>query len=221
MSDGRDAERGAAAPATPAALARALASLLLAEFDLRRPGRAVIGVAGELGSGKSVTATGLAGALGDAGVPAGVLHQDDYFHRPPRTNHEHRCLDLRHVGPHEVNLALLQAHVAAFRSGAAGVQAPRVDYPGNRFVTQQVDFSPLAALVVEGTYVLQLDDLDVRIFLTATHHDTRERRRARNRDIDAPIVDQVLAIEHALIAPQVERAHVVIDRDFTIARRPR
>jgi uridine kinase len=44
-----------------------------------------------------------------------VLHQDDYFVRPPRTNHAHRVRDLRAVGPHEVDLARLAAHVAAFR----------------------------------------------------------------------------------------------------------
>lgn len=201
------------------ALARALASLLLADVALRREGRVVIGVAGESGSGKSVTATGLARELDAAGIPTGVLHQDDYFHRPPHTNHEHRCLDLRHVGPHEVNLTLLQSHVEAFRAGRDDVTAPLVDYPANRFVTQRFDFARLAALVVEGTYVLRLDDVDVRVFLTATHRDTLERRRARNRDIDAPIIDEILAIEHALIAPQVESAHVVIDRDFAIVRR--
>jgi uridine kinase len=78
---------------------------------------------------------------------------------------------------------------------------------------------PLAnadVLVVEGTYVFQLADADVRIFLEATHEDTAERRRLRNRDVDAPIVDQVLAIEHALIAPQVRQADIVIDREFRI-----
>jgi hypothetical protein len=87
-------------------------------------------------------------------------------------------------------------------------------------VTQRHDFSPLAVLVVEGTYVLGLADLDVRVFLAATHVDTAERRRARGRDHHEPFVDVVLGIEHALIAPQAASADVVIDRDFRIVRRP-
>ncbi len=69
-------------------------------------------------------------------------------------------------------------------------------------------------LIIEGTYVLPLKDMDIRIFLRATHEETRERRRARNRDIDAPIVDSVLRIEHTVISPQMQLADIVIDRDF-------
>jgi uridine kinase len=145
-----------------------------------------------------------------------VLHQDDYFHRPPRTNHEHRLRDLRRVGPHEVNLQLLASHVAAFRGARDGVTGPRVDYPANRFVTRRLDFAGVAVLIVEGTYVLQLDDLDVRVFLEATHADTRERRRLRARDVDAPIVETILGIEHDIIARQAARADIVIDRDFAV-----
>jgi uridine kinase len=76
-------------------------------------------------------------------------------------------------------------------------------------------------LIVEGTYVLRLDDTDVRIFLEATHAETAERRRLRNRDVMAPIIEEILAIEHALIAPQLRRAHVVVDRDFRVRGGPR
>jgi uridine kinase len=193
-----------------------LAAILARDFGVRQGRRTVVGVAGETGSGKSVTADALAWALGDAGVPALVLHQDDYFVRPPRTNHEHRRGDLSSVGPQEVNLALLAEHIAAFRARRDGVIGPRVDYPANRFVTQQHDFAAVDALVVEGTYVLGLDDLDVRVFLEATHLDTADRRRARDRDIDEPFVQEVLAIEHEIIRRQAERADLLVDREFAI-----
>ena len=202
-----------------AALASALVETLILQHALRtRVSRTVIAIAGESGSGKSVTALCLARELATANLPAHVLHQDDYFHRPPSTNHAHRVRDLRSVGPQEVDLALLRAHVAAFRSGETHVDAPRVDYAGNRFVRTERDFSRRAILIVEGTYVLEHVHSDVRIFLDATSDDTRERRAARNRDIDAPIVEQVLAIEHPLIAAQAEHADIRIDRHFRIAR---
>lgn len=197
--------------------ARSLADLLEAKPALASASRPVIAIAGESGSGKSITATALAEVLRERGRRVGVLHQDDYFIRPPRANHEHRCVDLGSVGPQEVNLALLSAHVAAFRASSAAT-GPRVDYASDSFRTRDLPFADADTLVVEGTYVLQLADTDIRIFLEATHTDTAERRRLRNRDVDAPIVDQVLAIEHALIAPQAERAHVLIDAHFAIRR---
>ncbi len=204
------------APSAP--VGAPLLALLRSDFALARRTRPVIGIAGESGSGKTTAATELAAALAAAGLPAAVLHQDDYFVRPPRTNHLHRERDLSAVGPHEVDLDRLRAHVAAFRAGASGVRVPQVDYPNDRFLERVVDFAPMAALVVEGTYVLTLDALDVRVFCAATHVETRERRRRRNRDIDAPFVARVLEIEHALIAPQASVADVVIDRDFRVTR---
>ena len=206
------------------ALARELADVLEADLGVVGAGggrRLVVGVAGESGSGKSATAAGLARELTRRGVPTAVLHQDDYFLRPPRVNHAHRLLDLANVGPHEVNLALVAEHVAAFRAGRDGVEAPLVHYPGDRFCTQRHDFSALAALVVEGTYVLTLPGLDARVFLEATHEDTRARRRARNRDPETPIEGRVLAIEHAVVARQGAVADVLIDQEFRLRRPPR
>jgi len=200
-------------------LATLLGSMVRSRLGLPANRRVVVAVAGESGSGKSTTAVGLARALTDVGIPTGIIHQDDYFVRPPRTNHEYRLLDLRHVGPHEVNLDLLQSHVDAFLAGWDGVEAPAVDYPANRFVTQRFDFSPLSALIVEGTYVFRLRGIDTRIFLDATHEDTKARRRVRNRDIDAPVIDHILAIEHEIIARQAQQADIVIDRDFDVRLR--
>lgn len=213
-----DASRTEARPEY-ARLARELAALLDAGFGVPpAAGRRVVGVAGESGSGKSATAAGLARALAARGAPAGVLHQDDYFLRPPRANHAHRLLDLAHVGPHEVDLERIAAHVAAFRAGRDGVEAPLVDYPSDSFRTHRLDFAPLRVLVVEGTYALHLPDLDVRVFLEATHEDTRERRAARNRDAGGAFVDRVLAVEHAIIRRQADAADVVIDRAFRVRR---
>ncbi len=191
-------------------LAKSLRKHLLSEFGLRREERSVIGIGGESGSGKSVSAKRLAAELTGVGMPATVIHQDDYFHRPPRANHEYRCRDLGSVGPQEVDLDLLTSHVLAFRAGRGDVIAPLVDYASDSFLTQQHDFREAAVLIIEGTYVLTLGDIDVRIFLRATHEETRERRRIRNRDIDAPIVDSVLRIEHTVISPQMQMADILI-----------
>lgn len=197
-------------PALLAALAPELATL---DNPSRR---LVVGVAGESGSGKSTTALALAEALQARGVATLLIHQDNYFIRPPRTNHAFRVRDLGAVGPHEVQMALIAQHITAFRDGARGIETPVVNYPENRFDTVTRDFSEAQVLIVEGTFVLRLDQLDVRIFLEATHRDTHERRIIRNRDIHEPIIDTILDIEHRIIAPQAARAHWLLDRDFRL-----
>jgi uridine kinase len=195
-----------------------LRALLAHDFGVPGPGRRVVLVAGESGSGKTTAASELADALEAAGVPTALLHQDDYFVRPPHTNHAHRERDIGSVGPPEVDLARLAGQVAAFRAGRDGVTGPRVDYPGDRFVEVRHDFGDRRVLVVEGTYVLMLPDADVRVFCAATHVDTRERRRLRARDVDSPFVERVLEIEHRLIAPQAARADVIVGVDYGVRR---
>lgn len=200
--------------------ADALLALLQSDFGIPRTTRTAIAVAGESGSGKSVTATDLASALNDAGIRTAIIHQDNYFVRPPRTNHEYRLTDLSSVGPQEVQMDLIQEHMRAFRAGEA-VLAPVVDYAGDCFMSEPLDFTDTAMLVVEGTYALRLDGLDIAVFLEATWKDTEGRRKARNRDLDDPFVDQVLDIEHRLIAPQRGRADILLDRDYNIALVPK
>lgn len=184
-------------------------------------GRLVIGVGGESGSGKSETAAALAAALSDRGLPAMVLHQDDYFVRPPYTNHAWRLAGgLERIGPGEVDLVRLAAHVAAFRRGEDGVVGPRLDYANDRFLERPLDLRAARALCVEGTYVLGLPDLDARVFLAATHAETAARRAARARAAEelTPFVERVLQREHALIAPYGATADVVVDADFRVVR---
>ncbi len=201
-----------------ATLAQQLMRILQTCWAAHAPQRPVVGLAGESGSGKSVTSESLAQSFADAGIRTAVINQDNYFLLPPRTNHERRLESLAHVGPHEVNMALLARHIEAFRAKDADVVGPLVDYPGNRFVTQHFDFSAADLLLVEGTYVLELGDLDARVFFAATYKDTELRRRARNRDIDVPIIEQILAIEHEIIARQASVADLLVDRDFGIVR---
>lgn len=212
-------------PAEAARVARQVAELLRTDpavgARLAAGERTVVGVAGESGSGKSTTAVALARELARGGGSAVVLYQDDYFVRPPRTNHEHRLQDITAVGPQEVDLARLAEHVAAFREGRDDVEVPAVDYRANRFRTRRVDFAAARVLVVEGTYVLTLPALDARVFLEATYEDTRARRLARARDaqVDTPFDRQVLAIEHEVIRRQAVLADVLIDREFGVRRR--
>ena len=198
------------------ALARTLLAQLERTFGMRGEERLVVAIAGESGSGKSISATALAAVLLARGVQAAVLHQDDYFIRPPRANHAHRIADLSSVGPHEVRLELLASHIADFRAARDVPDAPHADHHIDCFVTRRLDLATASVLVVEGTYVLTLDDSDVRIFLEATHEETAERRRRRNRDVDAPIIDRILSIEHDIIALQARRANILVDRHFDI-----
>jgi len=186
----------------------------LAPFVGEKPQRVVVAIAGESGSGKSVTAVSLREAFAQAGIRAMVLHQDDYFLRPPHTNHAFRLSEADAIGPHEVNLDLLQSHLDAFLHGSSHVQAPLVDFARDRIGHQTLAFSGMEVLIVEGTYVSLLERICARVFMARTYLDTVDQRKARGRDQGDPRIESFLRREHELIAPMRERADIVMDHDY-------
>jgi uridine kinase len=184
------------------------------------PRRLALAVGGESGSGKSVTAMCLQKTAFEHGVPALVLHQDDYFRKPPFQNHQQRKADLTWVGPGEVRLDLLQAHVDQFLSGAGPLVKPLINYRTDEILQETLPVQEQRLLLVEGTYALMLERLTVRVFIARTYRDTQQQRADRNRDRDGDFLEQVLAREHALIAPLRERAHLIINPDYRLSAGP-
>ncbi|MDF1594611.1 MAG: hypothetical protein P1T08_00750 [Acidimicrobiia bacterium] len=181
-----------------------------------RHDRYTITVAGESGSGKSETAKALEEELGRHGVNAGILQQDDYFVYPPRTNHEARVEDISWVGANEVHLDLLDEHLASARAGATSLEKPLVIYEDDSITTEVMSLAGLEVVIAEGTYTSLLANVDTRIFIARNRLETLAARQNRGREAMDPFIEQVLEIEHAIIGPQVERADIVITRDYAV-----
>ena len=195
--------------------AQAIFGMLRDEF---RPGLALT-VAGQSGAGKSEIAWELAQLFEEAGHRAYIFQQDDYFFYPPRTNHKRRQDDIEWVGTQEVNLALLDEHLAAFRSdGPRVIEKPLVIFDEDRIVTEQVDLSPFDVVIAEGTYTTLLRNVDYRVFIDRDYNDTIQDRLDRGRDPIDDFSERVLRIEDGIISNHRERADFIVHRDFTVER---
>lgn len=173
-------------------------------------------VAGESGAGKTTLAAALAAALTRAGHPTVTLHLDDYFHLPPRENHAARRLDIQRVGPGEVDLRRLDADLQRFLGGASALSVPVCEPEQDRFGTRRLSLRSARVLLVEGTWALRLTRPAHRVMLTADFRITRARRTQRGRDVIDAVTPKILAREHALLATDRERAHVLIAPDGTV-----
>jgi uridine kinase len=185
------------------------------------PGRYVITVAGESGSGKSETAAATADELLRlGGIRSVILGQDDYFLLPPHSNDARRRADPDWLGPHcEVALDVLQANIDAARAGASSIEKPVVDYDGNRVDAETVSLDGVRVLIAEGTYVSLLRHVDCRIFIARNRLETLAHRQKRNRGTEAfdPFIESVLVTEHKIIAGHRALADVILTRDFDVA----
>jgi uridine kinase len=174
-----------------------------------------VAIGGESGSGKSTLAVALKRVLEENGHKVYIFHMDDYFLLPPARNHQQRLNDIGHVGPQEVNLALLQKHINTVKHGMATFEKPLVYYKEDEIRSEHIDISSCDIILVEGTYVLDLE-VDLKIFLGRNYHDTLQDRIERARDPLTPFVESVLEIEHTIIRTYAPKADLLLDKNYNI-----
>ncbi|WP_296665677.1 nucleoside/nucleotide kinase family protein [Demequina sp.] len=187
-------------------------------------GRAVVGIAGSPGAGKSTLARWLVEELEDGGTPAAVLPMDG-FHLSAAELAE-RGLSAGKGAPETFDVDAYLALLREVRNGQGlAVMAPDYDRELHEVVPGRLMIGPRVRVVVtEGNY-LGLDTppwnrvaplLDELWFVEAPWELARERliarRMATGRERDDAVawVDSVDAANAALIAPTVDRARVVL-----------
>jgi uridine kinase len=187
---------------------RAAAHQILDRLIARRHEAALAAsVSGESGSGKSETAHCLGDLLEAEGLRCVILAQDDYFRLPPRSNHARRLEDFSWIGPGEVRLDLLDAHVAELKArGHGGLRKPLVYFEEDRIGEEVIPPGPYDVVIVEGTYTALLANLDVRAFIDRDYRQTKKARLERARD---PAIDFLERV-HGIISRHRELADVVI-----------
>lgn len=181
--------------------------------------RYTITVAGQSGSGKSETAHAIAEELDRLGVASAILGQDDYFVLPPKSNDAKRRDDEEWLGPHvEVRLDLLEQHLVEAIEGVEQIVKPLVDYDANTIADETIDLTGVKVVIAEGTYCSLLKHVDTKVHIDRNRLDTLEHRQKRNRgtEVGDPFIENVLKIEHKIIAGHKQLADFVITKDYDV-----
>ncbi len=188
-----------------------------------KDGRYTITVAGESGSGKSETGKAIADELQKAGIFAVLLGQDDYFKLPPMSNDAKRREDDSWLGPHvEVSLDVLEQNLIDAINGANEITKPLIDYDENSVEDETIDLTGIKVVIAEGTYTSLLKNVDTKVFIARNRVDTLEHRQKRNRgnEVGDPFIENVLKLEHKIIAGHKQLADFVITRDYEVIAVP-
>ena len=180
------------------------------------PRRFTMTVAGESGSGKSETGRALAEELGERGVKAVVLQQDDYYVLPPHFNDAARRANFAWVGTTEVRLDLLDTHLQAAQSGDRAIVKPLVIYSENRIDEEEISYEGVRVVIAEGVYTSLCENVNRRIFIDRNRLETIEHRTTRGREAFDPFIEKVLTEEHEIISRHRSRADVIITRDYDV-----
>jgi uridine kinase len=102
--------------------------------------------------------------------------------------------------------------------GTREITKPLVDYDANTIQEEVIPLDGIRVLIAEGTYTSLLKHVDARIFIARTWLDTREDRQKRKRGKEAgdPFTEQVLSMEHMIIAGHKQLADFVITKDYQV-----
>jgi uridine kinase len=177
----------------------------------------VITIGGESGSGKSVASMCLQKTLLEHNIHSLVFHLDDYFYFPPKINHNRRLEDINRVGRQEVNLDRLNQNILDFKMGSGQIIKPEINYNSNEILEDILFTDNINVLIVEGTYSLMLDNVDLTIFMDRTYIETKQNRIERGRDVvDIEFVESVLEIEHKIIRATKSKAKIIVNSDYTV-----
>lgn len=181
--------------------------------------RYTITVAGESGSGKSETGQAIADELAKHSIKAVLLGQDDYFVLPPKSNDAKRRQDPEWLGPHvEVKLDVLESNLKDAIAGEGAIVKPLVDYDANVVEEETIDLTGAKVVIAEGTYTSLLRHVDTKVFIARNRMDTLEHRQKRNRgsEVGDPFIENVLKMEHKIIAGHKQLADFVITKDYDV-----
>jgi len=192
----------------------------IAEKVKTKPSRFVITVAGESGSGKSETGLAIANALEKLEINSVLLGQDDYFFLPPKSNTAKRRADPDWLGPHvEVNFGVFEQNLIDAVSGSSEITKPQVDYNANKIEKETISLEGIKVIIAEGTYTSLLKHVDIKVFIARNWLKTLEDRKKRNRgnEVNDPFTENILAIEHKIIAGHKQLADFVINDDFEVS----
>lgn len=198
--------------------ARQLSQLLVPSIG-KNPGTFILTIAGESGAGKSECAVALSDELAEREIRSLILQQDDYFVYPPKTNAAMRRKDIVHVGPSEVQLALLDRNLAEIVAGSSMITKPLVHFDQDSIGEDTIDLAGIKAVIVEGTYTTLLENVHNRIFIDRSYLDTRDTRERRARERQDDHLERILEIEHAIISTHKDRADILITRDYDVVER--
>jgi uridine kinase len=196
-----------------------IAEELAREVVQKSPAK-VYRVSGESGCGKTTLAKAIVKEFEAQGKRAVLISQDEYFHLPPRQNHNKRVEDFEWIGLGEVDWKLLNGVIDQVLDPAvAAVEVPEMDWELDTKEWKTMEAEDVDVVVIEGTYVLgEKREGELGIFFEHTYVDTRENRLARNREVVDDFIQRVLEREHKIISGLREKSDLVVSKNYTITQ---
>lgn len=182
-----------------------------------RKNKMTIAISGESGSGKTELAHVISKGLRKHGIFAKPMHTDNYYKTLPLERTEWRTKNgvENVVGYDEYDWDTIYRNIDEFKRGVSST-SPCVD-----LVTEQVDklttdYKDIDMLIIDGLYAIKTDNIDLRIFIDLTYHETKKAQVVRGKEPQNQFRMSVLEQEHKMVSKLKSLANVIIDKAYEV-----
>ncbi|MCK9292261.1 MAG: hypothetical protein WCR58_11775 [Bacteroidales bacterium] len=177
----------------------------------------MIAISGESGSGKTELAHVIAKGLRKHGILAKPMHIDNYYRIHPYQRTEWR---LQHgienvVGPEEYDWATINRNIYEFKQGLSST-GPCVDLVTEQIDQLTTDYKDIDMLIIDGLYAIKTQDVDLRVFIELTYHETKKAQLVRGKEPQNEYRMQVLEQEHKQVQTLKPQTDVLIDKEYAV-----
>lgn len=178
--------------------------------------RYVVGISGESGSGKSELAHALGKELKDRHVRVKVIHTDNYYRIQPLLREEwRRNKGFDHIGIEEYDWVKIRKTLRDFREEQECV-IPCIDLIPEQVDKLITDFSKIDLLILDGLYAINADDIDLKVFIDLTYHETKINQIIRLKEALSDFRLNILEREHQAVISLKSQADLVVDKSYQV-----
>lgn len=176
----------------------------------------VVAISGESGAGKSELSHSLALALKAQGIRVKVLHTDNYYLVPPLLRKEWRMTNgIESVGIDEYDWSLVNRNIADFKENRETIM-PCIDIVPDQIDKLITDFMKIHLLVIDGLYAINTENVDLRVFIELTYHETKMSQLMRGKEPQDEFRLQVLEREHINVMSLKPKADLLVNRNYDV-----
>jgi uridine kinase len=192
-------------------------AVIIDEILKNRKEKFMVAISGESGSGKTELAHVVARGLRQHGIFAKPLHIDNYYKVLPLERKQWRIDNVieNSVGYNEYDWETIYHNIKAFKSGESA-SMPCVDLVTEQVDTLITDFSSVDMLIIDGLYAIKTDNVDLRVFIDLTYHETKKAQTDRGKEPQNEYRWAVLEQEHKMVQKLRTSADLIVTRTYEV-----
>jgi uridine kinase len=196
---------------------RVAGEIIIQEILKRKKEKFTVAISGESGTGKTELAHVIAKGLRKHSIFAKPIHIDNYYNTLPleRTAYRQEKGIENVVGYNEYDWDTIYRNINDFKTGSKS-NMPCVDLVTEQVDTLITDFKDVDMLIIDGLYAMKTENIDLKIFIDITYHDTGKAQLLRGKEPQNEYRMKVLLQEHKMVSSLKEFADIIIKKDYNV-----